>query len=118
MLLVLSLAFGFAACQNDTPDNADKPAADEQKTEAPADESTDDATDDATTEDAVKIGVILVHDDNTGYDFAHIQGIKAAAEAVGFTEDQIIWKYNISEDENCYDTATDLVEQGCSLHFL
>ena len=26
----------------------------------------------------------------------------------------IIWKYSISEDENCFDAATDLVEQGCS----
>ncbi|HPF87308.1 MAG TPA: BMP family ABC transporter substrate-binding protein, partial [Candidatus Limiplasma sp.] len=65
-------------------------------------------------EDAVKIGVILVHDENTGYDYAHIQGIKEAAAAVGIADDQIIWKYNISEDENCYDTAMDLVEQGCN----
>ncbi|MBN2882253.1 MAG: BMP family ABC transporter substrate-binding protein, partial [Clostridia bacterium] len=62
----------------------------------------------------IKIGVILVHDENTGYDYAHIQGIKAATAAAGFSDDQIIWKYNISEDENCYDTATDLVDQGCA----
>ena len=66
---------------------------------------------------AVKIGVILVHDDNTGYDFAHISGIKTAAAALGISEDQIVWKYNISEDESCYDTATDLVEQGCTYIF-
>lgn len=65
----------------------------------------------------VKIGVILVHDDNTGYDFAHISGIKTAAAALGISEDQIVWKYNISEDEGCYDTATDLVEQGCNYIF-
>ena len=61
----------------------------------------------------VKIGVILVHDENTGYDYAHMEGIRKATVNVGFSEDQIIWKYNISEDESCYDTATDLVEQGC-----
>ena len=65
----------------------------------------------------VKIGVILVHDDNTGYDFAHISGIKTAAAALGISEDQIVWKYNVSEDESCYDTATDLVEQGCTYIF-
>ncbi len=64
-------------------------------------------------DDALKIGVILVHDENTGYDYAHIQGIETAAAALGIAADQIIWKYNISEDENCYDTATDLVDQGC-----
>ncbi len=92
VLLVLSMVFVFAACTTDTS-----------------------GTTQATGGDAdVKIGVILVHDENTGYDFAHIQGIKAAAAAVGISEDQIIWKYNISEDENCYDTASDLVEQGCT----
>lgn len=62
----------------------------------------------------VKIGVILVHDENTGYDYAHIEGIMKATANVGFSEDQIIWKYNVSEDEKCYDMATDLVEQGCT----
>ncbi len=61
----------------------------------------------------LKIGVILVHDENTGYDLSHINGIKKAAANVGIKEDQIIWKYSISEDENCFDAATDLVEQGC-----
>ncbi len=65
----------------------------------------------------VKIGVILVHDENTGYDFAHIDGIKKAAAAVGIADDQIIWQYNVPEDETCYDKATDLVEQGCTYIF-
>ena len=90
-LIVLSLVFVFAACNTDASDEK--------------------------ADSDVKIGVILVHDENTGYDFAHIEGIKAAAAAVGISEDQIIWKYNISEDENCYDTATDLVEQGCTSIF-
>ena len=52
-----------------------------------------------------------------GYDSAHIEGIKKAAAAVGFSDDQIIWRYNIAEDESCYDAATDLVEQGCTYIF-
>ncbi|HPJ22274.1 MAG TPA: BMP family ABC transporter substrate-binding protein [Clostridia bacterium] len=87
LLLVLSLVMTLAACGTGEKEG----------------ENTD-----------IKIGVILVHDENTGYDYAHIQGIKAATAAAGFSDDQIIWKYNISEDENCYDTATDLVDQGCA----
>ncbi len=69
-------------------------------------------------EKTLKIGVILVHDENTGYDEAHIKGIQAAAAAVGIDEKtQIIWKYNIEEKEVCYDTAMDLVEQGCTYIF-
>ena len=67
--------------------------------------------------DNVKIGVILVHDENIGYDEAHINGVRTALKNVGFSEDQVVWKYNIPEDETCYDTATDLVEQGCKYVF-
>jgi len=63
----------------------------------------------------LKIGVILFHDENAGYDAAHIDGIKAAIANVGVTEDQVIWKYNIPEDETCYDTAVDLAEAGCQV---
>ncbi len=69
-------------------------------------------------DDALKIGVILVHDENTGYDEAHINGIKKAAENCGIVEaEQITWKYNVDENEECYDTAIDLVEQGCNYIF-
>ncbi len=61
----------------------------------------------------VKIGVVLVGDENEGYTAAHINGIKAAAEKLGIAADQIIWKYNIGENEVCYDTCTQLVDEGC-----
>ncbi len=114
-LVVLAMVLvPFAGCapqaQEETPAATEAPAAEEPAAEEPAAEE-------PVAEDAVKIGVILVHDENTGYDFAHIDGIKKAAAAVGFTEDQIVWKYNIAEDESCYDTATDLVEQGCTYIF-
>jgi basic membrane protein A len=75
------------------------------------------AAEEPAAEGDVKIGVILIHDENTGYDFAHIEGIRAAAAANGIADDQIIWKYNIPEDETCTDTAIDLVEQGCTAIF-
>ncbi len=65
----------------------------------------------------LKIGVILVHDENSGYDLAHIQGIKGAMANLGIAESQAIFKYNIPEDETCYDTAVDLAEQGCQIIF-
>lgn len=64
-----------------------------------------------------KIGVILVGDENEGYTWAHMEGIKKAIADTGFKADNVIWKYNIGEDEVCYDTAIDLVEQGCSVIF-
>lgn len=65
--------------------------------------------------DQLKIGVILIHDENSGYDMAHIEGILGAIEELGISKDQVIFKYNIPEDETCYDTAVDLAEQGCDI---
>ncbi|NCB50542.1 MAG: BMP family ABC transporter substrate-binding protein [Clostridia bacterium] len=99
LLLAVIMVFALAACGGTTT-----PAA----TTEPAGEG---------SETAVKIGVILVHDENTGYDFAHIEGIQTAAAALGIADEQIVWKYNVPEDETCYDTAMDLVEQGCTYIF-
>ena len=71
---------------------------------------------DKTTGDAdVKIGAIILGDENEGYSYAHIAGIKAAAEKLGIPESNIIWKYNIKEDQGCYDAAVDCIENGASL---
>ncbi len=65
----------------------------------------------------VKIGFIALHDNNSGYDAAHIEGITKAAEELGINKSQIIFKYNIPEDETAYDTAVDLAEQGADIIF-
>ncbi|MDO4339942.1 MAG: BMP family ABC transporter substrate-binding protein [Eubacteriales bacterium] len=62
-----------------------------------------------------KMGVILVGDETEGYSMAHIEGIKEAAAEIGLEDSQIIWKYKVPEDSTCYDSAVDLVGQGCSL---
>lgn len=63
----------------------------------------------------LKVGVILIHDENSGYDMAHIEGIRGAMKNLGLSDEQVIFKYNIPEDETCYDTAVDLAEQGCHI---
>ena len=103
MLLALTMVLALAACggkKEETPAPAETPA------EAPAEES------------AVKIGLICVHDINSGYDAAHIEGLTAACEELGIDVDtQVVFKYNIPEDETCQDTAVDLAEQGCTIIF-
>ena len=64
-----------------------------------------------------KVGVILVGDENEGYTYAHILGIKEAMKELGMKDDQVVWKYTVPEDEKCYDAAIDLVEQGCQIIF-
>lgn len=65
----------------------------------------------------IKIGVVLLGDETEGYTKAHIDGIKAAAAELGLADNQIIWKYKIAEDSTCYDSAVDLVGQGCDVIF-
>ena len=70
---------------------------------------------DSSSSSDLKIGLILIGDDTEGYTKAHIDGIKAAAEEVGISEDSLIWKYSIPESDQCTKTAEELVAQGCSL---
>ena len=117
ILAVLFVCAALAACggtETKTDDPATKsevaPAAECGVTEAGGfDAST------VTLDPNFKVGVVLVGDENEGYTFAHIQGIQEAAKTLGMADDQIIWKYNIPEDEQCKDACDDLVAQGCTL---
>ena len=66
---------------------------------------------------AIKVGVILIGDENEGYTFAHMTGIQQAAENLGIAADQIIWKYTVAEDAGCFDAAADLADSGCTVIF-
>ena len=119
ILLALVMVLAFAACGNsddgkaDEQDAADKSADNSGNADADADKSTDN---DGDTAD-FKIGVILLHNDQIGYDAAHIEGVKAAQAALGLADEQILWKYDIPENEKCYDATVDLAEQGCDIIF-
>jgi len=102
LLLALVMAFALAACG---------------KTATPTTSASASPAASAAAASNVKIGVILVGDENVGYDSAHIAGIKAAAKTAGIADSNIIWKYNITEDEKCADAASDLVSQGCTYIF-
>ena len=67
--------------------------------------------------EGVKLGVILLHDEDSTYDLNFINGVNEAAAALGLTEDQIIMKRNIPESQECTDAALDLVDEGCNLIF-
>lgn len=64
-----------------------------------------------------KLGVILLHDEKSTYDLNFINGVNAAAKTLGLSDKQIIMKRNISEDNNCYEAAADLVDEGCNVIF-
>ena len=92
LLLAVVMVLALAACA--------------AKTEAPKTEE---------PKATLKVGVVLVGDENEGYTYSHIDGIKTALANLGLDESSVIWKYSIPESELCYDSCVDCVEQGCQL---
>lgn len=125
LIMALVMVFALAACGAEKAPEASDNAGGEPTEASLSDKimaSVDNPVDTTKVKEAVdtgdfKIGVILLHNEQIGYDFAHISGIKEAAKALNVAEDQIIWKYDVPEDENCYEAAVDLAEQGCDIIF-
>ena len=67
--------------------------------------------------EGVKLGVILLHSENSTYDMNFINGVMEAVEALGLTEEQYILVRDIPESQECTDAALDLVDEGCNLIF-
>ncbi len=85
-------------------------------TEDPADDSKEPANNGETAD--VKVGVVLVGDENEGYTLAHILGIQEACKNLGLSEtDNVVWKYAVPEDESCKTAIEDCIDQGCTIVF-
>lgn len=69
------------------------------------------------SKDDIKVGVIYIGDENEGYTKSHMDGIQEMKDSIGLSDDQIIEKTGIPEDESCYDAAVDLADQGCNIIF-
>ena len=65
----------------------------------------------------VKLGVILLHDEDSTYDLNFINGVTEAAASLGLSEDQVIIKRGIPESQDCTETALDLIDEGCNVIF-
>ena len=107
LLLAGAMAFSMMACGSSSDKKADDKSSDSKKTESAKSTSASD----------IKVGVIYIGDENEGYTEAHMKGIQEMKKELGLSDDQIIEKTLIPEDETCYDAAVDLAEQGCNIIF-
>ncbi len=64
-----------------------------------------------------KVGLICLHDENSTYDNNFIQALKAVQKELGLKDSQVLIKYNIAEDDACYNAAAELVDAGCDVIF-
>ena len=125
LALVLSVVMvaSLAACGNSGTKETQAPAASgdsETAAESTAAESTGETAEkvgDGVDAKDLKVGFIFIGDENEGYTAAHYAGAKGMQEALGLSDDQVIIKWNIPEDETCYDAAVDLADQGCNIIF-
>ncbi len=65
----------------------------------------------------IKVGFIFLHDENSTYDKNFIDAAEAAKEALGLSDEQVLFKTNIPETAACYEAAAELVDEGCDLIF-
>jgi len=129
LLLAVLMVFALVACASSkttetTTDTSAAASSAAASTPATSSAATSAATSSAASSSAAastastsdfKVGAVLIGDENEGYTYAHILGLKTALANCGLTEDNIIWKYSIGETEACYDACVDCAESGCKL---
>ncbi len=76
--------------------------------------STDDTQ---TSAKDIKVGFIFLHDENSTYDKNFMDAATAAKKALGLKDDQVMFKTNIPESNECYEAAASLVDAGCDIVF-
>ena len=64
--------------------------------------------------EAMKVGLITLHDENSTYDKNFLDAFQASCDKLGV--EAIIMK-NVPEGQECYDAAGELVDKGCSIIF-
>lgn len=66
----------------------------------------------------VKVGFVHVGDpSDMGYTYNHDLGTQNMMKALGLSENQVLNKFNISEDDNCAAALRELAEDGCNIIF-
>lgn len=100
LLMAVLMVFAMVGCtKTETP--ASQAPASEEPTPAP-----------------LKIGVILVGDpSDMGYNYNHVVGMQEMQQALGVTDDQIVYKNNVPEGAECETAVRELVEAGCDIIF-
>lgn len=114
MVMSLTACGGSKPAETEAPAQTEAAGAAETESAGEAEEAAETAGEGVAKED-LKVGFVFIGDENEGYTAAHYEGAKQMKEALGLSDDQLIIKWTIPEDETCYDAAVDLADQGCQL---
>jgi len=108
VFMIASLCVSMTSCNNGG-------AGEDGLSESPLPEAT--LTADVTVPAEFKVGFICLHDELSTYDKNFIDAVTKVKEALKLTDEQVIFKKNIPEGNECYEAAADLVDQGCKVVF-
>ena len=126
IMLVLAMALMMLAGCQPQPVATESPAAEETAApeESAAPEEPAAAEETAAPEESAtavpadfKVGFIFLHDENSTYDKNFMDAAKAVQQELGLTDDQVMFKTNIPESNECYEAAAELADAGCKLIF-
>lgn len=62
-----------------------------------------------------KIGMVLVSAQDAPESVAHVESVKNVMKEHSLTDEQLVCKYSVRADDNCYDTIVQLIDDGCDL---
>ena len=111
LLLAGAMIFGLAACSNGETETSTYPGT--QTSTAP--NGGDETTGGIAKEDLV-VGFVHVGDESDmGYTYNMVQGVKEMQANLGLSDDQIITKYNVTEDDACADAINELLDAECDI---
>lgn len=105
IVLSLVLVLGLAACGSSADNTTTTEATGGAEETTAADYS------------QIKVGLICLHDENSTYDNNFITALKEVQAELGLTDEQVLIKTNISEDDTCYTAAAELADAGCNIVF-
>ena len=123
LLLALVMVFALVACSSKTTDDTAK---DDTTTPADTTETTDNTGDTADTADtaeegkSIKVGLVLIGDENDqGYTYNFMRGKEAADEKLKAEGINVEWviKWNLIEGDPVAVANEELVEDGCEIIF-
>lgn len=125
LVLALLLVFVMAGCSSapEAPEATVAPEATDAagteapaESEAPAEETPAESEAPAANAD-FKVGFIFLHDENSTYDKNFMDAATAVQQKLGLTDEQVMFKTNIPESNECYEAAAELVDAGCDVVF-
>ena len=108
-ILCVMMLLSIVACGNTKPVDTGKT---DDTAKTPDTANTPDTG--KTDGNAVKVGFIFLHDENSTYDLNFLNAAKAACENTGA---EYILRTNVPEGDECYQTAIDLIDEGCNIIF-